>query len=86
MGGHSARDFYKVLVDVTGDRGKMHADGLRVRISRRELQRLAKMSSRTAQKSIERLEERGQVHHLPGLRPWVQVEVTLRGGSYDSLL
>jgi uncharacterized protein DUF3854 len=57
MGGHSSRDVFKVLADLAPDRGKLHADGLRVRISRRELARLAKVSSRTLQKAIERLED-----------------------------
>src|SRR5215212_9150572 len=62
MGGHSSRDVYKVLVDLAPDRGKLHADGLWVRISRRELARMAKVSSRTLQKAIERLEEMGLIY------------------------
>jgi len=57
MGGHSSRDVFKVLIDLVPARGKLHADGLRVRISRGELARLAKVSSRTLQKAIERLED-----------------------------
>jgi len=33
-----------------------------------------------------RVGEDGKAHHLPGLRPCVQVEVALRRASYDSLL
>jgi hypothetical protein len=57
MGGHSARDVYKVLIDIAPGRGKLHADGLRVKISRGELARMAKVSTRTLQKAIERLEK-----------------------------
>jgi DNA-binding transcriptional ArsR family regulator len=70
MGGHSSRDVYKVLVDEAPDRGKLHQDGLRVRISRGELARLAKVSSRTLQKAIERLEEMGLIYRdNEGRRP-----------------
>lgn len=62
MGGHSSRDVFKVLVDLAADRGKLQEDGLRVRISRRELARLAKVSSRTLQKAIERLEDLGLLY------------------------
>ena len=57
VGGYSARDLYEVLRDISTDRGKLHPDGLRVKISWGELVRLAKVSSRTLQKAIERLEE-----------------------------
>jgi hypothetical protein len=62
MGGHSARDLYKVLIDAALDRGKLHADGLRVKISRGELARMSKVSTRTLQKAIERLEEMGLIY------------------------
>ena len=62
MGGHSARDVYKVLIDAALDRGKLHADGLRVKISRAELARMAKVSTRTLQKAVERLEEMGLIY------------------------
>jgi hypothetical protein len=62
MGGHSSRDVYKILVDLAPDRGKLHSDGLRVKIARRELARMAKVSSRTLQKAIERLEEMGLLY------------------------
>jgi hypothetical protein len=62
MGGHSSRDVYKILIDLAPDRGKLHEDGLRVKVSRRELARMAKVSSRTLQKAIERLEEMGHIY------------------------
>jgi hypothetical protein len=58
MGGHSARDVYKVLVDLAAVRGKLHDDGLRVKVSRGELAKMVKVSTRTLQKAIERLEEK----------------------------
>jgi hypothetical protein len=57
MGGHSDRDVFKVLVDVAFERAKLHADGLRIKISWQELARMAKVSTRTLQKAIERLEK-----------------------------
>jgi hypothetical protein len=57
MGGHSSRDAFKVLVDLAPVRGKLHRDGLRVKVSWGELARMAKVSTRTLQKAIERLEE-----------------------------
>ena len=62
MGGHSARDVYKVIVDISADRGKLHPDGLRVKVSRGELARMAKVSTRTLQKAIKRLEEMGLIY------------------------
>jgi DNA-binding transcriptional ArsR family regulator len=62
MGGHSARDVYKVIVDISEGRGKLHPDGLRVKVSRGELARMAKVSTRTLQKAIERLEEMGLIY------------------------
>ena len=62
IGGHSARDVFKVLVDLAPVRSKLHEDGLRVKISRGELARLAKVSTRTLQKAIERLEEMGLIY------------------------
>ncbi len=62
IGGHSARDVFKVLIDLAPGRGKLHEDGLRVKISRGELARMAKMSTRTLQKAIERLEEMGLIY------------------------
>jgi hypothetical protein len=62
MGGHSSRDVFKVLADAAVDRGKLHEDGLRVKISRGELARLAKVSTRTLQKAVERLEDMGLLY------------------------
>jgi hypothetical protein len=62
MGGHSSRDLFKVLTDLAHGRGRLHPDGLRVKVSRGELARLAKVSTRTLQKAIERLEEMGLVY------------------------
>lgn len=62
MGGHSARDLYKGLVDLAHDKGTLHADGLRVQVSRRQLARMAKVSTRTLQKAIERLEDMGLIY------------------------
>ena len=62
MGGHSARDVFKVLVDLAPIRGKLHDDGLRVKVSRGELAKMAKVSTRTLQKAIERLEELGLIY------------------------
>jgi CTP-dependent riboflavin kinase len=62
VGGHSARDAYKILVDLAPVRSKLHEDGLRVKVSRGELARMAKVSTRTLQKAIERLEEMGLIY------------------------
>jgi hypothetical protein len=62
IGGHSARDIYKLLVDISEARGKLHPDGLRVKVSRGELARMAKVSTRTLQKAIGRLEEMGLIY------------------------
>jgi DNA-binding transcriptional ArsR family regulator len=62
IGGHSARDVLKVLVDLALTRGKLHEDGLRVKVSRSELAKMAKVSTRTLQKAIERLEEMGLIY------------------------
>ena len=62
MGGFTDRDLHKVLCDLAGDRGRLHPDGLRVKVSRRELAELVRVSSRTLQKAIERLEDTGLVY------------------------
>jgi hypothetical protein len=62
MGGHSARDVYKVLIDLAPVRSKLHEDGLRVKISRGELAMMAKVSTRTLQKAIERLEKMSLIY------------------------
>jgi Domain of unknown function (DUF3854) len=81
MGGHSSRDVFKVLVDAAVDRSKLHRDGLRVRISRGELARMAKVSTRTLQKAIERLEEMGLIYRdNEGRRPRQSGAFVLRAG------
>lgn len=81
MGGHSSRDLYKVLRDVAPERGKLHADGLRVKISRGELARMAKVSTRTLQKAIERLEAMGLIYRdNEGRRPRERGAFVLRAG------
>jgi len=62
MGNRSARDVFKVLIDYALEGGKLHADGLRVKISRSELAKMAKVSTRTLQKAIELLEEMGLIY------------------------
>ena len=62
LGGHSARDVLKVLLDLAATCGKLHEGGLRVKVSRGELARMAKVSTRTLQKAIERLEEMGLIY------------------------
>ena len=62
MGGRSARDIFKVLIDYASEEGKLHADGLRVKISRSELAKMAKVSTRTLQKAIELLEKMGLIY------------------------
>jgi hypothetical protein len=62
MGGRSARDVFKVLIDYALEGGKLHADGLRVKISRSELAKMAKVSTRTLQKAIELLEDMGFIY------------------------
>src|SRR5829696_9678452 len=80
-GGHSSRDVFKVFVDVAGERAKLHADGLRVRMSRGELARMAKVSSRTLQKAIERLEEMGLIYRdNEGRKPRQRGAFVLRAG------
>lgn len=62
MGGHSARDVFKVLADFATARSKLHQDGLRVKISRSELADMAGVSTRTLQKAVERLEAMGLIY------------------------
>ena len=62
MGGHSRRDLYKVLCDLAADRGKLHPDGLRVEVSRRELCERVHISSRTLYEAIKALEEMGLIY------------------------
>jgi hypothetical protein len=57
MGGHSARDVYKVLVDAAVESGKVGPDGIRITMARRKLCLRSKVSSRTLYKAIRRLED-----------------------------
>jgi hypothetical protein len=58
-GGHTDRDIALKLIEVAARCGKIHADGLRVRVSWGVLQVEAKVARRTLSKAIARLEERG---------------------------
>jgi uncharacterized protein DUF3854 len=62
MGDYSVRDLYKVLCDVAAERGRLHPDGLRVRISWRELIPLVRISSKTLRDKIPILENMGLVY------------------------
>jgi hypothetical protein len=57
--GHTDRDLALKLIEDAPRCGKIHADGLRVKVSWGKLQVGAKVSRRTLAKSIARLEERG---------------------------
>jgi hypothetical protein len=59
MGGHSARDVFKVALDQAAKNGKPHKDGVRITIAQRRWARLAKVSTRTLPKALDRLEEWG---------------------------
>ncbi len=59
QGGHSDRDVALKLIEAAARSGKLHADGLRVKISWGALQVQAKIARRTLAKSLARLEERG---------------------------
>jgi Domain of unknown function (DUF3854) len=57
MGGHSVRDALKVALDMAAESGKPHKDGVRIITAQRRWARLAKISTRTLGKVIDRLEE-----------------------------
>jgi hypothetical protein len=57
--GHTDRDVALKLIEAAARCGKIHADGLRVRVSWGKLQVGAKVARRTLAKAIGRLEERG---------------------------
>jgi hypothetical protein len=59
QGGHSDRDVAHELIMAAAKRGKIHADGLRVKVSWGELETGSKVSRRTLAKALARLEERG---------------------------
>jgi len=58
-GGHTDRDIALKLIEAAARSGKMHADGLRIRVSWGTLQVEAKVARRTLGKALDRLEERG---------------------------
>jgi hypothetical protein len=58
-GGHTDRDIALKLIEVAARSGKIHPDGLRVRVSWGTLQVGAKVARRTLGKALTRLEERG---------------------------
>jgi len=58
-GGHTDRDVALKLIEAAARCGKIHADGLRVRVSWGALQVGAKVARRTLSKALTRLEERG---------------------------
>ena len=58
-GGHSDRDVALKLIEAAARCGKIHADGLRVKVSWGTLQVGAKVARRTLGKALDRLEGRG---------------------------
>ena len=58
-GGHTERDVALKLIEAAARSGKIHADGLRVRVSWGTLQVGAKVARRTLAKALARLEARG---------------------------
>jgi hypothetical protein len=61
-GGHTDRDVALKLIEAAAMSGKIHPDGLRVRVSWGTLQVRAKVARRTLSKAIGRLEERGFIY------------------------
>jgi hypothetical protein len=59
MGGHTERDVALVLIEAAARSGKIHPDGLRVKVSWGKLQVGAKVARKTLAKALARLEERG---------------------------
>ena len=68
MGGHSARDVYRKLVEAARRHGKVVGDGVRVVKAQGPLAVEAKVSSRTLWKSLNRLEEWGLAYRDNGGR------------------
>jgi hypothetical protein len=58
-GGHTDRDVALKLIEAAARSGKIHADGIRIRVSWGTLQVGAKVARRTLSKALSRLEERG---------------------------
>jgi hypothetical protein len=61
-GGHTDRDVALKLIEAAARSGKIHADGLRVKVSWGKLQVGAKVARRTLAKAISRLEARGFIY------------------------
>jgi hypothetical protein len=61
-GGHSDRDVALKLIEAAARCGKIHADGLRVKVSWGVLQVGAKVARKTLGKALARLEERGFIY------------------------
>jgi ribosomal protein S19E (S16A) len=61
-GGHTERDVYLKLIEAAPKSGKIHADGIRVRMSWGALQVAAKVSRKALSKSLGRLEKRGLIY------------------------
>jgi hypothetical protein len=59
MGGHSARDVFAIGIEEAASSATVCADGLRIKLAIRTWARKAKVSSRTLQKALDRLEEAG---------------------------
>jgi hypothetical protein len=59
MGGHSARDVFAVGIQEAASSATVCGDGLRIRVAIRTWARKAKVSTRTLQKALNRLEEAG---------------------------
>jgi hypothetical protein len=59
MGDYSARDVFAVAIEEAASSATVHADGLRIEMASRTWARRAKVSSRTLQKALNRLEDAG---------------------------
>jgi hypothetical protein len=63
MGGHGNREVFLALITEAAKSGKLHPDGVRVRLAQRKLaERAACGSTRTVWKSLNRLEESGLIY------------------------
>lgn len=67
-GGHTERDVALKLIEAAARSGKIHADGLRVKVSWGVLQVGTKVARRTLGKALARLEERGFMYRDNGGR------------------
>ena len=59
MGGHTERDLALKLIEAATKSGKIHADGLRIKVSWGTLQVGVKVARKTLAKALARLEDRG---------------------------